>query len=115
MKRKIVGIFVCVLLIAIMVPISVSADENEPVDNDFNFVFVRGYFRCVDEDEDYFYFAPLGKLNIFEISNGDLTIHNYICIGDNVAKFSKPLMHFGIGIKFIYIIGFCEHWEWIDE
>jgi hypothetical protein len=90
---------------------SVLAD-NGSKESEFNLVFVRGMFKYIDEDENYFYVIPISTI-IWEIKNDNLCRQTYLFINEE-AKFSKPLMHFGGGVNYWFFIGRCDHWEWIN-
>ena len=113
MKRKILGILVCMLLILTVISTSVTANETEaeidiPSDGPSNSIwFVRGIFKYLDEDEEYIYLTAL-TTKLCGIGNGLVWYHLLNC----PIKISKPLYGFYMNDYSIILIGICDHWEY---
>jgi len=113
MKKKIVGIFVCMLLILTVISTSVTANETEaeidiPSDGPSNSIwFVRGIFKYLDEDEENIYLNVL-TARLCGIGNGLVWYHLLSC----PIKISKPLYGFYMNDYSIILIGICNHWEY---
>ena len=110
MKKKIIGILICLLLFSTVIPL-VTADENKA--ENYNVPgaiwFVRGIFRYVEEDEDYIYVEAL-YAKLFGIMPGVMwySLHSSISI-----KLGKPFM--GLppqGSAPSLAIGICYEWDY---
>ena len=125
MKKKIIGIFVCTLLIATILPITepvMAGDEENPgVVDGFsnttsdgpsnNIWFVRGIFKYIDEDEEDIHVKIISaKLRGF--GNGAAVYR----IFDYPVKFSKPFYGFlPSGSSPFFGIGVCREWNYVDD
>jgi len=116
MKKKIIGIFVCTLLIATALPVigMIEDIENQQImtgDGPSNSIwFVRGTFRYLDEDEEYLYLKAISaKLRGF--GNGAAVYRLFGCS----VKFAKPFYGFLPEDSLpLPGIGMCREWDYME-
>ena len=114
--KKIIGIFICMLLIATAIPV-MSIKETEREDNSVDsnprggIWFVKGLFKYLDEDEEYFYVKAISaKLRGF--GNGVSLYYLFFC----PIKILKPFHGFlSDGTLPRPVIGICGGWEYMDS
>ena len=114
MKAKMLGICICMLLFLTMTHtiMATAVETAKSTDNGVNPVFVRGLFKYINEDEEYFYVNILHAV-IWELEDGNIGRHSYSFV-QRTAKFSKPLLHFGGGLMYWWFIGECDYWGWVE-
>ena len=113
MHRKIIGIFVCILLISTVLPITVIANGSKSETlNDVppcSIWFVRGIFKYLDEDKEYIYLkATFSKL--IGIQPGIVWYRLINC----PIKVSKPFKGIFTNDFSVVILGICNAWDFVD-
>jgi len=117
MQKKIIGIFVCMLLIVTALPAvgEVNSSENDAEASTTNIIpsmniwLVKGAFKFLDEDEEYIYLKAISaKLRGF--GNGVAVYHLFFC----PIKISKPLTGIFTNDFSIVVFGICDEWDYIE-
>jgi hypothetical protein len=113
--KKIIGIFIFLLLIATTIPV-MSINETKAESNSVNnnqtggIWFVKGIFKYLDEDEKYFYIKAISaKLRGF--GNGVSVYRLFFC----PIKILKPFHGFlSDGPTPLPGIGICTEWDYME-
>ena len=110
MKKKIIGILVCMLLIMTALPVAGIKTENDAtsLDSSNSIWFVRGIFKQLDEDEGHIYLNVINA-RLYGIGNGVAWYHISGC----QVKLSKPFKGIFTNNFLVVAIGTCVVWEYI--
>jgi hypothetical protein len=115
MRNKIIGIFVCLLLIATVLPVigMVGDIENQQIITgdapSYSIWFVRGTFRYLDEDGEYLYLKAISA-RLRGFGNGASIYRLFGCS----IKIAKPFYGFLPEVSLpMPGIGICREWDYV--